>query len=253
MNRRIKLSPGRRLMGDLSAASRRVPRYLIRVPMRIPRALAARNALPGPRPPWTVIFAKAFALAAQQHPPLRRVHASLPWPHLIEAPHAQGSVMVERREGSETLLAPARLFRAHDTPLPDLAARIAAVKSGPREAAPALRWMLGLASLPWPLRRMGYALAMALGWPVLKLGGNYAISALGEHGAELLDSVSIVPVFFSFGPIAPDGTVFLHFAMDHRVLDGFDAILAMRAMQAALEGPLAEELLTLLDAPAPRD
>lgn len=113
--------------------------------------------------------------------------------------------------------------------------------------------MLGLAALPWPLRRAGYALAMALGWPVLKLGGNYAISALGEHGAELLDSVSIVPVFFSFGPIAADGTVFLHFAMDHRVLDGSDAILALHAMQAALEGPLAEELLALLDAPASRD
>lgn len=249
MNRRVKLTPGRRMMADLSWASRRVPRYLIRGPLVIPRAMAARAALPAPRPPWTVIFAKAYAMAAQQRPSLRRVHAALPWPHMIEAPHAQGSVIVERVEPGEVLLAPARLFIAHDTPLPELAQRIEQVKHGPRGQAPALRWMLGLAALPWPLRRAAYALALALGWPVLRLGGNYAISVLGEHGVEVIDSVSIVPVFFSFGPIAPDGTVFLHFAVDHRVLDGSDAIFAMRAMQAALEGPLAEEMAALLDAP----
>lgn len=252
MNRRIALSPGRRLMGDLSAASRAVPRFLIRGPLHIPRARAARAALPAPRPPWTALFAKAFAIAAQQHAPLRRVHASLPWPHLIEAPHAQGCVMVEAQDGQETLLAPARLFRAHDAPLHDLAARLAAVKANPRAASAALRWMLAAGRLPWPLRRAGYALAMGFGWPVLRLGGNYAISVLGEHGVDVIDSVSIVPVFLSFGPIAEDGTVLLHFAMDHRVLDGSDAIRAMAAMQAALEGPIAEELAAL-DAPPPRD
>lgn len=251
MNRRVKLSPGRRMLADLSWASRQVPRYLIRGKLVIPRAVAARAALPSPRPPWTVIFAKAYAMAAQQRPSLRRVYASLPWPHMIEAPHAQGSVVVERAEAEEVLLAPARLFIAHDTALPELATRIERVKHGPRTEAPALRWMLRVSALPWPLRRAGYALAMALGWPVLRLGGNYAISVLGEHGVDVIDSVSIVPVFFSFGPIAPDGTVFLHFAVDHRILDGSDAIFAMRAMQAALEGPLAEEMAALLDAPPP--
>lgn len=253
MNRRLALSPGRRVMGDLAAASRKVPRFLLRGRLSIPRALAARAALPRPRPPWTALFAKAYAMAARQHAPLRRIHASLPWPHLIESPHAQGCVMVEAASGGETLLAPARLFRAQDTPLPDLAQRLAAVKSTPHEAAPALRWMLGLSRLPWPLRRAGYGLAMGLGWPVLRLGGHYAISALGEHGAELLDSVSIVPAFLSFGPIAPDGGVALHFALDHRVLDGSDAIRALAAMQEALEGPIAEELTALLDAPPPPD
>jgi pyruvate/2-oxoglutarate dehydrogenase complex dihydrolipoamide acyltransferase (E2) component len=43
----------------------------------------------------------------------------------------------------------------------------------------------------------------------------------------------------------------LHIAFDHRVMDGADAAFALRGIEHALEGPIAEELAALLDAAAP--
>ena len=50
---------------------------------------------------WTVLFAKAFALAARTHAPLRRAYVARPWPRLYEHPFSIASFAVERSFAGE--------------------------------------------------------------------------------------------------------------------------------------------------------
>jgi hypothetical protein len=211
----------------------------------IPRAQDARAALPEPRPGWTAIIAKAFALAALERPALRRMHASLPWPRLLELPWAAGCVLVEREHHGEAMLTLARFPSPHRSTLTDLSRELARAKHAGPEEAKLLRRQLRFARLPWPLRRLAFAIGMATARPLHRYSGSFGLSALGAQGTVIIDSVSVLPVFLSYGPIAGDGTLDLHIAFDHRVMDGADAAAALRGIEAAVEGPIAAELIGL--------
>lgn len=241
----VKPSLGRQMMADLSWASLRIPRCIMTARLQIPRALAARSALAAPRPPWTTLFLKAFGIAAEAHPPLRRCHATLPWPRMLEVDHAVGCVVLERQHEGKSALSIARIPRCHALALPELARRLGQAKSAPAEDAGSFRLFRRFARLPWPLRRLLMRLAIATGGPVVLYGGNFAISALGERGVNILDSVSVLPVFLSYGPIDAQGGVDVTLSFDHRVMDGGDGADALRGLEQALEGPVAEELRTL--------
>jgi hypothetical protein len=241
----VKPSLGRRMMADLSWASLRIPRCVMTARLRLPRALAARSALASPRPPWTTLFLKGFGLAAVPHPALRRCHATLPWPRMLEVEHAIGCVVLEREHDGESALSIARIPRCHAIPLRELAQRLSHAKSAPSGETPSFRRFRNFARLPWPLRRLLLRLGLATAGPVVLYGGTFAISALGERGVTILDSVSVLPIFLSYGPISPEGEVDVTLSFDHRVMDGADGADALRGLEQALEGPVADELLAL--------
>lgn len=241
----IRPSPGRQVIADLSWASLRVPRCVITARLTLPRARAARAALPAPRPPWTTIFLKGFALASEHQPELRRVHATLPSPRMIEVPHAIGCIILERAEGGSVLLGMARFTESHATPLIELGARLRAAKRGPAEDVGTHRRQRRFAGLPWWLRRLLLRYGLAIGRPLLRYGGTFAVSAIGQHGASIVDSVSVLPCFLSYGPIGEDGQVEVFLSFDHRVMDGADGAVALNALEAAIEGPLAAEMAAL--------
>ena len=243
MSRRwVRPSADRRMVADLSWASLRVPRCLMTARLHLPRALAARAALPAPRPPWTAIFAKGFALAAEARPALRRLHATLPAPRLLELDHAIGCVMVEREHAGEATLTLARFTEPYAMPLAELAVLLEHAKTAPPEASKSFRRMLRFTRLPWPLRRLMMRIALAFAAPIARYAGSFGISALGAQDVAIMDSVSIVPVFISYGPIGPDGAVNVYLAFDHRVMDGADGAAALRGLEAMIEGRVAEEL-----------
>ena len=238
----IRLSPGRRLMADISWASLSVPRCIITARLHLPRALAARAACPAPRPPWPGIFAKAFGLLARERPALRRMYVSLPWPSLVEVNSAAACILVERRHDGEAMLTGARIRDPGGETLAAIGARLAHSKAAaPRDDATTRRMML-FTRLPWPLRRLLLKLAVMTALPLHRYAGSFVISALGGQGALILDTVSLMPVFLSFGPIAEDGGVDVAISFDHRVMDGAEAATALRGMEALIEGALAEEI-----------
>jgi len=239
------LSTGRRYIADLSWLSLRVPRCILRAQLDVPRALAARRALAAPRPAWPMIFAKAFALVAADRPALRRIHATLPIPRLLELPQAIGCIMVERRHADGPMVMAARFLDMATTPLPTLCAELAWAQSARvRDYRPAYR-ILRMLYLPWPIRRLILRWSLATARPLLRYGGTFAVSSVGRQGASIVDSVSPLPVFLTFGPIDPAGRVEVFLAFDHRVMDGSDGAEALRALQAAIEGPVAAELEAL--------
>lgn len=238
----ISPSPGRRMVADLSWASLRVPRCLMTARLHIPRALAARAALPHPRPPWPAIFAKGLALVAEGRPALRRFHATLPWPRLLELDHATGCVMVERLHQGEATLTLARFTEPYAMPLTELGALLQHAKTAPPESTKTFRRILRLARLPWPLRRLMLRIGLAFAAPIARYGGSFGVSAVSAEGAAIVDSVSILPIFLSYGPIDAKGAVDVFIAFDHRVMDGADGAAALNGLQAMIEGPLADEL-----------
>lgn len=240
--RAVPLPPGRAVVADLSWASLRVPRCVITARLALPRALAARGALPPPRIPWTVIFAKGMALAAEAQPALRRLYATLPSPRLLEVRHAVGCIVIERGAAEGGMLGIARFTDPHAMPLPEMASALRRAKEAPAAEVKTHRRLLRFARLPWPMRRLMLRYGLAIGTPVLRYGGTFAISAIGQRNAAIVDSVSILPCFLSYGPIAADGGLDAYLSFDHRVMDGADGAAALAGLEAAIEGAVAEEL-----------
>ena len=189
-----------------------------------------------------MLFAKGFAMAAQHRPALRRIHASLPTPRLLEVQMAIGCILVERSHEGQPMVMAARFQDLATTPLPELGLQLATAKNAPVSAyRPAYR-VLRMLRIPWPLRRLLLLWGLALAGPVLRHGGTFAVSSVGQHGAAIVDSVSPLPAFLTFGPIDAAGQVDVHLAFDHRVMDGADAAEALQALQAVMAGALAEEV-----------
>lgn len=230
------------MVADLSWAALRVPRCVMSARLHLPRARAARAAMPQPRPPWTAIFAKAFALTALERPTLRQLHASLWRLRLLRLDHAIGCVLVEREHLGEPTLNLARLVQPHAMTLPEIAAVLHEAKHAPPAANKMFRRMLGFAAKPRPLRRFLLRIALAFAAPLARYAGSFSVSSLGEQGASILDSVSILPVFISYGPMDAAGGVDVFFVFDHRVMDGADGAAALAGIERMIEGPVADEL-----------
>ena len=67
-------------------------------------AVAAARAAAKDRPAWSVIFAKAYAIVAEEMPLLRRAYVKLPTPRLYEYPMSTLSMVVEREYQGEMVV-----------------------------------------------------------------------------------------------------------------------------------------------------
>jgi hypothetical protein len=245
--RRVALSLPRRLLTDLSHLSRGFPRATLLTRISVAALVEPRDRA---RIPWPVVFAKGYALVAAESPPLRRVYVKLPWPHLYELPQSVASIIVERDwphagDSDEKALFLGRLKAPDMTTLPGLVARLLIHKTGAIDSIADFRRALAIARLPRPLRLLLIWLSLNIGRQVPNFMGSFAISALGSHGAAIVDTIPVWSSFLNYGPIAPDGGVDIYLSVDHRVIDGGLAARAIRALEAALNGPVLDELQAL--------
>ena len=242
--RMVALSPPRRILTDLSHASLGYPRATLRTRIGVGALLAPRDAA---RIPWPVVFAKAYALVARDMPHLRRVYVKLPWPHFYELPQSVASIIIERdwpeAAPTEKALFLGRLKDPAGASLAELAAAMRRHKTAPIASIPDFRRILALGAMPLPVRRAGLWLALNLGRQVPNFFGTFAISALGSHGAAIVDTIPVWSGFLNYGPIDADGGVDIYLSVDHRVMDGGHAARAITAMERALNGPILAELL----------
>lgn len=245
--RRVALSLPRRLLTDLSHLSRGFPRATLVTRINVAALQEPRDQS---RIPWPVVFAKAFALVAAGSPPLRRAYVKLPWPHLYELPQSVASIIVERNwphggDNGEKALFLGRLKAPDTATLPDLAARMRWHKTAPIDSIADFRRALVIARLPLPLRLLLIWLSLNIGRQVPNFMGSFAISALGSHGASIVATIPVWTSFLNYGPIDRDGGVDIYLSVDHRVIDGGGAARAILALEAALNGPVLDELRAL--------
>jgi hypothetical protein len=79
--------------------------------------LAAARAACHIRPRWMAIFAKAFALVAEEIPELRRAYVKIPWPHLYVFPTSKALIIIERDHRGEPALCPISVKEPASQPL----------------------------------------------------------------------------------------------------------------------------------------
>ena len=89
------LSVPRRLIADLLHFANRVPSIPLSRLMDVSSLIAARRSHPA-RPSWSVIFMKAYAQVAIEHPPLRRALLEWPLERIYEHPQTNCSLAIER-------------------------------------------------------------------------------------------------------------------------------------------------------------
>jgi hypothetical protein len=237
----LKLSAHRRFITDLSHTRLSVPLGVVRRTLDLGPVMRARSDAARPVP-WTVIFAKAWALVAETTPELRRSYVKLPWPQLSQAQASVASIMIERDWAGEPGLFPARLKDPAARPLIDLAADLDRARSAPTRSIRHFAVIMRLSRWPWPVRRALWFLAHNVGiWRVAYFG-TFGISVLGHLGATIDVPVSPLTSFVSYGPFRPDGTVETIIAFDHRVMDGALVATALTRLEEVLNGAIVQEL-----------
>jgi hypothetical protein len=245
---RLKLSPGRRFIADLSWLAKGVPQGVVRRTISVAAAQAARAGAE-PRIPWVILLAKAYGLAAAASPTLRRSYARLPWPHLFEAERSVASIMIERDWGGETAVLYARIKHPDEKPLVAMAAELEALRAEPVEKLRSLRSMRIANRMPLLVRRL-------LWWWMFNSGsqrgtffGTFGITTLGARGVSMNYPVSPVTAVLVPGPFMPDGTMELTLGFDHRVMDGSAVADALDALELHLCTTVADELRAMPQRP----
>lgn len=236
------ISPARRFVIDLMRVS--VPLIVVERAMALAPVLAARAAL-AERPAVTALLLKAFAIVAQEEPALRRFFLRWPWPHYYEIPVSIGFLIVERHDIERNAVFGLKIGAIDGLPLAEIDRRVREGKTAPVAAVPSLQRLMTVARLPGFLRHRLWDLALAVGRLRANHFGSFAISSVGALGIHHVVSRAPGPSLLTYGPIAPDGSLIVQLQWDHRIYDAALAAIALQRIEAALNGPIRDELLAL--------
>jgi hypothetical protein len=240
--RKLPLSLGRRVLCDYlhfsggghTAAAERL--------MRLADVAEARRRA-SPRPSWGAIMTKAFALAARDHPEMRRAYFSFPWGHLGEYEAQIASVIVDRRVGDEDVIFLAPLVRPEEQSLRALDAHLRRYKEEPVESFRNFRDALRVARLPRLLRRFVWWLSLhVLPRRRARHFGTFGVTTMSPFGAKTLEVPTLWTAFLHYGVVTEAGEVPVGLAFDHRVMDGAVVGFTLLEMEQALQRDIVTEL-----------
>jgi hypothetical protein len=238
----LPLSVPRRLIADLLHFAGRVPSIPLSKMMDVSALFAARRAHPA-RPSWSVIFMKAYAKVAMEHPPLRRALLEWPFSRIYEHPQTNCSLAIERTfEGEEGVFF--GMFRAPEgQTLGELQRSLIEFKNAPLEDIGFFRRMIRISRFPTLIRRFLWSASLnASGRARAKRFGTFGVTTLGGQGVEQIHPLSPLTTTLTFGPIDAWGKVTVKIIYDHRVLDGAYVARRLDDLEQMLNGLILEEL-----------
>ncbi len=236
------LSVPRRLIADLLHFSRRVPSIPLSRMMDVSPLIGARRTHPA-RPSWSVIFMKAYAQVAMEHPPLRRALLELPVQRMYEHPQTNCSLAIEREfEGEAGVFF--GMFRAPEgQTLGELQRSLVEFKNLPLEEIGFFRRMIRISRCPTLVRRFLWSISLNFsGRARAKRFGTFGVTTLGGAGVEQVHPLSPLTTTLTFGPIDAWGKVTVKIIYDHRVLDGAYVARRLVDLEEILNGLILEEL-----------
>lgn len=236
------LSVPRRLIADLLHFARRVPSIPLSRIMDVSALFTARRSHPA-RPSWSVIFMKAYARVAMDHPPLRR--ALLEWPvhRMYEHPQTNCSLAIERTFlGEEGVFF--GMFRAPEgQTLGELQRSLIEFKHAPLDEIGFFRRMIRISRFPTPIRRFLWSSSLNVsGRARAKRFGTFGVTTLGGTGVEQIHPLSPLTTTLTFGPIDSWGKVTVKIIYDHRVLDGAYVARRLVDLEETLNTAILDEL-----------
>ncbi len=245
----VWITPFRRLVIDLMTFSQKVPTVTVDRRMNLSRLIMARQ-LCSPRPTWTALFTKAFALVAAREPILRRCYMSFPWPRFFEAPKNIATLNVGRRVLEEDVVLHAHVRSPENRTLPELDAIIHHFMETPVEQIDSYRRVNRVSHLPGPVRRF-------LMWAALNLFGRrrchnfgtFGLTSVAGQGAGILNLVPLLTSTLHYGLLDDKGCLDVRLAFDHRVLDGAQAAETLLHLEVTLLGEILDEVRDLEHSP----
>jgi hypothetical protein len=242
--KRVALTLGRRLIVEHTHFSSLVQKGVFRKTLNIaPLLNALENTLS--KPPLTLVFLKAFALIAKDMPDLRRTYIKLPWPQLHELEYSVGMVPITRDIEGEEVVLMAQFRDPATATLVELAADLAIKKSSPIRDIRNFNRVLQIVALPWPLRRLAFWIGLNSARHKPKFFGTFGISSVGT--AEVVYAIHPLTSLITYGLIdKSNGSIEVTFSFDHRVFDGMTVARAYDALEAVLNGEIADEINALV-------
>lgn len=244
VGRRIPLSLPRVWIGDFLAAARRVPTVPVQRRMRLGDLAEARR-LRLPRPSWTALFTKGFALAARALPELRRSYLGGPGACLYEHARSVGSVAIERPYLGESAVFFARLEEPADQSVAAIDRHLAHCRAAEPASVGPFRRLIRYSRLPRPVRRLLWWAGLNVSGGLReRMFGTFGVSAYSALGAESLHPLSPLSMTLTYGAIDADGGVDVRLVYDHRVTDGAAVARALSRIEAELNGAVTRELLS---------
>ncbi len=241
-SRNLPLSLPRRLVGDVVHFAHQVPTVPVQRRMNLAVVAAARAAA-HPKPSWCALFTKAYAIVTAATPSLRRAYLSFPWPHLYEHPVSVASIAFERHYGDDEAVFFAQLRSPEQLSLAELDTWLRQHKEQPLERVAAFRRALQVSSLPRPVRRLIWWIALnAWGRKRARYLGTFGVSVYASLGAASLHPLSPLTTTLNYGVLEADGTLDVRLIYDHRVLDGATVARALGDLERVLQGEILVEL-----------
>jgi hypothetical protein len=242
---RLPLSPARQMIVELMHHARPVPSLPLACKLDVAELAAARESAV-PRPSWTAIFLRAYALVSRRNPPLRRALIRYPRPHLYEHPHSVAGILVERVWRGEPVVLGARITAPENRPLALITDVLTRFAEAPVEDVNYFRQWLRIGRLPAVLRRfLFWSTLHVSGFKRAKRLGTFTLSSLGNFGIEQMHPLTPLTSYFTFGPISPTGEVTAKIVYDHHVLDGRCVARCLRDLEQVLHTDLLAELRVL--------
>jgi len=248
--RTVRLSAARRLVGDLMRFSIGIPRVTVQRQMNLRALVDARSAC-DPRPSWTVLFLKGYALLSKETPDLRRAYIKFPKHQLYEYPESVASIAHEREHEGERIVLLSTIKGPEQRPIPELEKLIQEARSRPIAEIKEFRRSLKLARAPAFLRWSLMWLGLNLGRKRARYFGTFQLSVYSGLGAESLNPLTPLTTLLNYGPIDADGTVTVRIHYDHRVMDGASIARALERFERILNGDVVDEVRGLKQAGKP--
>lgn len=242
VGRSVPLSPFRRLVTDLMSFSQRVPAVTIERRVNL-RPLVAARELCSPRPGWAVLFAKALALVAKNHPELRRSYMAFPRGRLYEHPHSVVALNVERHVAGEAIVTQCLIRGPENRSLVEMDALVRHCQVEPVERLRAYQRAVAMGKIPWPLRRWFWWAALnASGRRRCHNFGTFGLSSVAAQGAGILHLIPVLTSMLHYGLFDAAGSLELRLTWDHRVMDGAAAARILVEVEQTLKGEVLAEL-----------
>lgn len=234
----------RRLIIDLMYASRDVPFVSLVRTLNIRPLLEAR-ALAAQPPGFAAIFVKAFALVAREEPTLRTLYAKWPRPCFYEMPRSVAMVAIARVEAGEHCVLPQRVCSPDQLTLSEVDSAIRLAKDAPICDVPMFRKIMLATRLPFPLRRLAWAIGTNFGRQHGNYFGNFSVTSVAAYGGGELHALSPGPYILSFDVAKPDHSIGVMIRWDHRVTDAALIARIFSRLEQVLNGEITAELQAL--------
>ncbi len=239
----LSISINRRLVLDGLYFARGVPIYPIEKSFELAEVAELRKSA-SRRISWAAIFVKAYALAGQQHRPLRQAYIRWPWPHFVEESRSTAMVVVNRQYRNEDRICWGKLRSPETRPLGDLQDELNVYQSEPVDAV--FYRQVIYSKLPTLLRRFIYWWNLNFAGPRrARRLGTFTMSTLAGEGVLNRMHQTVLTTSLTYGPLDGSGRMLVTLLCDHRVVDGIVAARALNDLQAALQGPIVAELKAL--------